>query len=250
MTNTLRPPSKVTIVEEGTEFQGTLTSSCPVDVRGRVDGELKTPALTVSASGAVHGRAKVGEVRSQGEISGEFDADKIELAGVVRDNTIIRARSLDVKLSSQRGKLQIVFGACELSVGDEPTEHDYANEQAALAAPVVGASVPLEAVPAAPAVLAEVVPAVEAMPVEAAAAPAPEAVAVADAASDVQAAPGAPAEAAAAPNAEDADDESEEGNDTVMAGGSGGKRKKRRKNGHEEPAAGWSHPPSQPPPAN
>ena len=35
MTNTLRPPSKVTVVEEGTEFQGTLTSSCPIDVRGR-----------------------------------------------------------------------------------------------------------------------------------------------------------------------------------------------------------------------
>src|SRR6187399_586368 len=109
MSNTLKPPSKVTVVEEGTEFQGTLTSSCPIDVRGRVEGELKTPALTISASGAVHGHVRVGEVRSQGEISGEFEADRVELAGVVRDKTIIRARSFDVKLAAQRGKLQIVF---------------------------------------------------------------------------------------------------------------------------------------------
>ena len=247
MTNTLRPPTKVTVVEEGTEFQGTLTSSCPIDVRGRVEGELKTPALTVSASGAVHGRAKVGEVRSQGEISGEFDADKIELAGVVRDHTIIRARSLDVKLSSQRGKLQIVFGACELSVGDEPTEHDYANEQAALAAPAVAASAPLEA---APAPLAEGSAAMEATPAQEGTVSAPDATPVADAVADAWAAPATTAEAAAAPSAEDADEDAEEGTDAVMAGTPGGKRKKRRKNGHEEPAAGWSHPPSQPPPAN
>ena len=243
MTNTLRPPSKVTVVEEGTEFQGTLTSSCPIDVRGRVEGELKTPSLTVSASGAVHGHAKVGEVRSLGEISGEFEADKVELAGVVRDKTIIRARSLDVKLGAQRGKLQIVFGECELSVGDEPTEHDYANEQTAQAAAAVAAPAPLDAVPASPALLAE--------------AAAPEATPAPDPAPAAEAAPAAetPAtatsgETAAVPAGDDAEDEAEDGADAVLAGNTGGKRKKRRKNGHEEPAAGWSHPPSQPPPAN
>ena len=203
MSNTLQPPSKVTVVEEGTEFQGTLTSSCPIDVRGRVEGELRTPSLTVSASGAVHGRAKVGEVRSQGEISGEFDADRIELAGIVRDKTIIRARSLDVKIGAQRGKLQIVFGECELSVGEEPTEHDYAKEQL-MTAPAPAAT---------DAVLVAVPPAA--------------------------------AEAAADDSAEEDDDAAE-----VAAGATGGKRKKRRKNGHDEATAGWSQPPSQPPPAN
>jgi len=166
MSNTSRPTPKVTVVEEGTEFRGTLTSSCPIDVRGRVEGELQTPALTVSASGAVHGRAKVGEVRSLGEISGEFDADKIELAGVVRDNTVIRARSLDVKLASERGKLQIVFGECELSVGEEPRENDHLVEPAAVVAvaeaPVAVASM-VES-PAAP---------VEALAVDAPPSPAP-----------------------------------------------------------------------------
>jgi cytoskeletal protein CcmA (bactofilin family) len=116
MDNEHRPSEKRTIVEEGTRFKGTLSSSCPVDVRGRVDGEIETPALTVSASGAVHGQAKVGSVRSDGELSGEFDADTVQLSGVVRDNTVIRARTLDVKLSSERGKLQVIFGEAEQPV--------------------------------------------------------------------------------------------------------------------------------------
>jgi cytoskeletal protein CcmA (bactofilin family) len=211
MSNTIRPQSKITVVEEGTEFRGTLTSSCPIDVRGRVEGDLQTPALTVSASGAVHGRVKVGEVRSEGEISGEFDADKIELAGTVRDNTVIRARSLDVKIASSRGKLQLIFGECELAVGDEPRETDHLESTAsvpAAAAPVLDAALAAPAVPA-----------------EAAAIPAPEAPAQAAAEEEEEEADGSPAEA-------------------------GAKRKRRRKNGQDEHAAGWSQPPSQPPPAS
>ena len=75
--------SKHTIVEEGTHFKGTLASTCPIDVRGRVEGEIETPALTVSQSGAVHGRVKVGEVRSEGELSGEFDADSDQIRELI-----------------------------------------------------------------------------------------------------------------------------------------------------------------------
>src|SRR6187402_3410106 len=128
MASTERPtaPQKHTVVEEGSSFKGTLTSSCPIHVHGRIEGDLETPSLTVSATGVVHGKVKVGMVRSQGELAGEFDADSVELAGAVRDNTVIRARSLEVKLASTRGKLQVIFGECELAVGDEPTEHDLA----------------------------------------------------------------------------------------------------------------------------
>jgi cytoskeletal protein CcmA (bactofilin family) len=204
--------TKVTVVEEGTEFKGTLSSSCPVDVRGRVEGELSTPALTVSASGAVHGRAKVGSVRSEGEISGEFEADSVELAGRVRDNTVIRARSLEVKLERARG-LQVMFGECELSVGDEPTEHDRDRE-----ADIAKAAMPAPA----PAMIE--MPAAAAVPAEAMAAPMPE---------------------PPAPEVE-AEEEAE-------ASPGEGKRRRKRKNGQEEPATGWSQPPpapSQPPPAN
>jgi cytoskeletal protein CcmA (bactofilin family) len=125
--NSKKSEMKRTVVEEGTRFKGDLTSTCPVDVRGRVEGEVEAPSLTVSAAGAVHGRAKVGSVRSEGELSGEFEADTVELSGRVLDKTVIRARSLQVKLSSTRGQ-QVIFGDCELSVGDEPTEHDRVQE--------------------------------------------------------------------------------------------------------------------------
>lgn len=120
---------KQTIVEDGTELRGTLTSTCPIVVRGRVEGEIDTPSLLVSENGAVHGRAKVGALRSQGEISGEFDAETVELAGRVKDNTVIRAKSLEVKLSSDEGKYQVMFGDCELAVGDAPADEASAGKR-------------------------------------------------------------------------------------------------------------------------
>jgi cytoskeletal protein CcmA (bactofilin family) len=226
MSNTFRPsaPIKHTVIEEGTEFKGTLTSSCPVDVRGRIDGEVATPALTVSASGSVHGRAKVGSVRSEGELSGEFDADTIELAGSVRDNTVIRARSLEVKLASERGKLQVTFGECELSVGDEPTEHDHVEP------PVVKeAEVRVEAPPAMS--VAEAFASVADLPATA-----------------MEPAESIAAAAAAAGASSEEGDES----DDDSQGGAGGKRRRKKKEAApgESQETGWSHPPSQPPPAN
>ena len=114
--------TKQTIVEEGTEFRGTLVSTCPIVVRGRIEGQIDTPALTVSEKGAVHGKAKVGTIRSQGELAGEFDADIVELAGRVKDNTVIRAKSLEVKLATEETKMQVMFGECELNVGDAPED--------------------------------------------------------------------------------------------------------------------------------
>jgi hypothetical protein len=55
----------------------------------------------------------VPDIQIADHVSGEFDADTVQLSGVVRDNTVIRARSLDVKLSSERGKLQVIFGEAE-----------------------------------------------------------------------------------------------------------------------------------------
>ena len=123
-----KPDARRTVIEQGSEFRGTLSSSCPVDVHGVIEGEIQTPALHVSASGSVHGRARVGTVSSQGELSGEFDAERIELSGRVRDNTVIRARELLVRLGSERGKLQVIFGECELAVGDDPRQHSAVEE--------------------------------------------------------------------------------------------------------------------------
>jgi cytoskeletal protein CcmA (bactofilin family) len=112
-------PRRKTLVEEGTQFKGSLSSDCPIEVKGRVEGDLTAPALVVSPSGAVHGHVKVGEMRSEGELAGEFDADAVQLSGTVKDNTVIRARSLEVKLTPLNGKMQVIFGECELEVGVE-----------------------------------------------------------------------------------------------------------------------------------
>ncbi len=112
--------TKKTLIEEGTEFKGTLTSSCAIVVMGKVEGEMKGPSVEVTETGVLSGKAKVTELRSRGELSGEFDAEVVELSGRVRDKTVIRAKSLEVKLSSETGKLQVMFGECELSVGNPP----------------------------------------------------------------------------------------------------------------------------------
>jgi cytoskeletal protein CcmA (bactofilin family) len=109
-----------TLVEEGTQFKGSLSSNCPIDVRGRIEGDVTAPALSVAPGGAVHGKVKVGEIRSQGELAGEFDADVVVLSGTIKDNTVIRAKSLEVKLTSgNNGEMQVIFGDCELEVGGE-----------------------------------------------------------------------------------------------------------------------------------
>src|ERR1041385_6468285 len=89
---------KRTIVEEGTHLKGSLVSSCPVVVNGRLDGGLTGPSLRVNGTGSVQGKRKADQIMSEGELSGECEADLMPLPGVVRDNTIVRAKSLEVRL--------------------------------------------------------------------------------------------------------------------------------------------------------
>ncbi|HEY2511840.1 MAG TPA: polymer-forming cytoskeletal protein [Polyangiaceae bacterium] len=124
-----------TLVEEGTSLKGSLSSKCPIDVKGRVEGDLTAPSLTVSVSGAVHGKVKVEELLSEGEISGEVDADVVRLSGVVRDNTVLRTKSLEVKLGATNGKMQVTFGECVLEVGEAPTKEVEASPTTSATAP-------------------------------------------------------------------------------------------------------------------
>jgi cytoskeletal protein CcmA (bactofilin family) len=112
---------KQTTVEEGTQFKGTLHSTCQVLVRGLVDGELTAPSVTVSETGTVTGSVKAETIRSQGVLAGRVDADDVYLSGSVRSDTVIRAKTLEVKLERSNGeKLQVTFGECILDVGDDP----------------------------------------------------------------------------------------------------------------------------------
>lgn len=132
------PTGKHTLVEEGTEFKGTMSSSCPIVVMGKVEGDVTGPVIHVTPSGVVSGVVKVKQLRSDGELAGEVEADTVEISGRVRDRTVIRARSLEVSLSVTKGGMQVVFGECELAVGDEP------NKEAAVAAALAPA-VPADA---------------------------------------------------------------------------------------------------------
>ena len=110
---------KVTVVEDGTEFRGSMYSSCAVLVRGRVAGDVSSPALSVTSTGMVSGRVKVTTLTSEGEIAGEIDAETVTLAGRVSDGTVIRAKSLEARLSNEGG-MTVSFGDARLEVGDEP----------------------------------------------------------------------------------------------------------------------------------
>ena len=120
--------TKKTLVEEGTQFKGSLSSKCPIEVKGRVEGDLQAPSLNVSPEGAVHGKVRVDELVSQGELAGEFDADVVRLSGVVKDNTVLRAKTLEVKLTPANGRMQVIFGECALEVGEAPTREASAGK--------------------------------------------------------------------------------------------------------------------------
>jgi cytoskeletal protein CcmA (bactofilin family) len=118
---------KKTFVEEGTEFVGTLRAKCPVVVRGSLEGDLEAPAVAVTSTGKVTGNVKAVRVQSEGVLAGSIEADEISLAGVVKSNTVIRAKSLEVKLAADRGKLEVTFGECIVEVGDMPSAEDRAD---------------------------------------------------------------------------------------------------------------------------
>src|SRR4051812_2029911 len=134
------PSGKHTLVEEGTEFKGTMSSNCPIVVMGKVEGDITGPVIHVTPSGIVAGVVKVKELHSAGELAGEVEADTVQISGKVRDKTVIRARSLDVSLNTTKGGMQVVFGECELAIGDEPNKE--AAVTAALASPAAEAAKP------------------------------------------------------------------------------------------------------------
>ena len=112
---------KQTTVEEGTQFKGTLQSTCRVVVRGVVDGELNAPDIVVAECGSVTGSVKAQSLQSSGVLAGRIDVDDVVLSGSVKNDTVIRAKTLEVKLQqSDEGKLEVRFGECMLEVGDDP----------------------------------------------------------------------------------------------------------------------------------
>jgi cytoskeletal protein CcmA (bactofilin family) len=147
--------NKKTVVEEGTSFKGSMSSSCPIVVMGRIEGEVTGPSVDVTTTGALAGKAKLSELRSRGELAGDFEADEVELAGRVKDSTVIRAKSLLVAPGRPDGELQAVFGDCEIQVGEAPNKADAVAEAMGIKRPTEAAATTQEA-PAMPAAQPEV----------------------------------------------------------------------------------------------
>jgi len=122
--------SKQTVIENGTEFDGTMKSDCPISLSGKLKGQVAAPALTVTPSGSVQGKVKVQALKAQGEVSGDIEAESVELSGRVSDQTVIRAKSLEVMLSQKEGGIQVTFGNCELNVGEPKARTETHTKQA------------------------------------------------------------------------------------------------------------------------
>jgi cytoskeletal protein CcmA (bactofilin family) len=108
-----------TVVEEGTALRGSLVSNGSVLVMGRVEGDVSGQAVEVTETGAISGRIKTPALRSRGELAGQIEAQDVELAGHVLDNTVIRAEALTVTLPASGGAAAL-FGDCALEIGEAP----------------------------------------------------------------------------------------------------------------------------------
>jgi cytoskeletal protein CcmA (bactofilin family) len=160
-----------TLIEEDTTFRGSLETKRPIVVNGRMEGELTGPSLVVSMGGSVQGVVKVKEIRCAGDLQGEFEAEEIHFSGTVSDETVIRAKALEVKLAKPE-ETPIVFGECEIEVGDEPTVDEVLKRRtAALEPPKPKAPVAAAAKPIAKSPVASTAKPVAKAPVVAAAKP-------------------------------------------------------------------------------
>jgi cytoskeletal protein CcmA (bactofilin family) len=76
-------------------------------------------AVEITETGAVSGRVKTPALRSRGELRGEIQAEDVELSGHVLDETVIRAQALAVSIPGPGGPM-VLFGDCELEIGEAP----------------------------------------------------------------------------------------------------------------------------------
>lgn len=99
-----------TIVEEGTAFAGDFESTCPIIVKGRVEGDVKAPTVTITHSGEVKGNVEAKTIVCKGSAAGVLEADTIELSGSIAQNTVVRARRLNLNIESTSGRIELAFG--------------------------------------------------------------------------------------------------------------------------------------------
>src|SRR5262249_39710643 len=65
-------------------------------------------------------------------LGGSIVAHDIYLAGMVCNDTVIKAKSLEVKLGADQGGLQVAFGSCKLEIGDAPEKKEVIASRASI----------------------------------------------------------------------------------------------------------------------
>ena len=103
------PAEPSTIVAEGSYFRGDFISACPIVVYGRIEGDMRAPAVTVTNSGALHGKIEAQTISSSGSVAGVLEADAIELSGAIARDTIVRAQRLNLDVESTSGRIELAF---------------------------------------------------------------------------------------------------------------------------------------------
>ena len=98
--------TKRTIIENGTEIDGAIKSERSIVLSGSVKGQITAPSLEVTQDGKVSGTIKVSKFSCKGEVGGEVFAEAVELSGRVCDSTVIRSKTLDVKLAQNEGAVE------------------------------------------------------------------------------------------------------------------------------------------------
>lgn len=100
-------PKEITAVAEpsvlsaGVVFKGTLTSPGAVHAHGKLEGELRSPQVTLGGTGEMSGRLKCQNLVIDGKFDGELECDEVVAGAAAVMDGILICKSLQVAPGAQ-----------------------------------------------------------------------------------------------------------------------------------------------------
>jgi cytoskeletal protein CcmA (bactofilin family) len=70
-----------TVISANAEFKGAITAGDSVDIRGRVEGDVRAASITVYAGARIKGDLTADVILVQGEVEGRIQAQDVRLQG-------------------------------------------------------------------------------------------------------------------------------------------------------------------------
>jgi cytoskeletal protein CcmA (bactofilin family) len=80
-------------------IEGDVTSTGPVEVQGKVSGQVTAPEILVASGGAIEGSAIANDLSVQGHISGSVDARNV----VLTDGAVVQADVIHERIAIEAG---------------------------------------------------------------------------------------------------------------------------------------------------